>query len=98
MGEYTHTIDAKGRLILPAKFREELGDVFIVTKGLDNCLFVYGKKEWAILEEKLKQLQEKYIQLLQDEEMKQYFDYEIKFNVMVTDVNKIIAEAIKDVL
>ncbi len=48
--------------------------------------------------EKLKQLQEKYIQLLQDEEMKQYFDYEIKFNVMVTDVNKIIAEAIKDVL
>ena len=41
---------------------------------------------------------EKYIQLLQDEEMKQYFDYEIKFNVMVTDVNKIIAEAIKDVL
>ena len=48
--------------------------------------------------EKLKQLQEKYIQLLQDEEMRQYFDYEIKFNVMVTDVNKIIAEAIKDVL
>lgn len=56
MGEYTHSIDAKGRLILPAKFRDELGDVFVVTKGLDNCLFVYGKKEWAILEEKLKQL------------------------------------------
>lgn len=48
--------------------------------------------------QKLKELQEKYVQLLQDEEMKQYFDYEIKFNVMVTDVNKIIAEAIKDVL
>lgn len=48
--------------------------------------------------ENLKVLQEKYIQLLQDEEMKKYFNYEIKFNVMITDVNKIIAEAIKDVL
>ncbi len=56
MGEYLHTIDAKGRLILPAKFRDALGDVFVVTKGLDKCLFVYGKDEWAILEEKLKQL------------------------------------------
>lgn len=56
MGEYLHTIDAKGRLILPAKFREELGELFIVTKGLDNCLFVYAKEEWAILEGKLKQL------------------------------------------
>lgn len=56
MGEYLHTIDNKGRIILPAKFREELGDEFIVTKGLDNCLFVYGKQEWAILEEKLKRL------------------------------------------
>lgn len=56
MGEYLHTFDAKGRLILPAKFREELGEVFIVTKGLDNCLFVYAKEEWAILEGKLKQL------------------------------------------
>ena len=56
MGEYLHTIDDKGRLILPAKFRDELGDSFIVTKGLDNCLFVYDMKEWAILETKLKQL------------------------------------------
>lgn len=56
MGEYLHSIDDKGRLILPAKFREELGDSFIVTKGLDNCLFVYDKSEWAILETKLKQL------------------------------------------
>lgn len=56
MGEYLHTVDNKGRIILPAKFREELGDEFIVTKGLDNCLFVYGKQEWAILEEKLKRL------------------------------------------
>lgn len=56
MGEYLHTIDNKGRLILPAKFREELGEQFIVTKGLDNCLFVYAQAEWAILEGKLKQL------------------------------------------
>lgn len=56
MGEYLHNIDNKGRVILPAKFREELGDSFIVTKGLDNCLFVYAKDEWAILENKLKQL------------------------------------------
>jgi MraZ protein len=56
MGEYLHTIDDKGRLILPAKFREELGESFIVTKGLDSCLFVYDKKEWEILSSKLKQL------------------------------------------
>lgn len=56
MGEYLHSIDIKGRLILPAKFREGLGDTFIATKGLDNCLFVYTKDEWAILENKLKQL------------------------------------------
>lgn len=56
MGEYFHAVDSKGRIILPAKFREELGDEFIITKGLDNCLFVYGKREWAILEEKLKRL------------------------------------------
>lgn len=56
MGEYLHTIDTKGRLILPAKFREELGDVFVITKGLDSCLFVYAIDEWATLEEKLKRL------------------------------------------
>ncbi|WP_371381756.1 division/cell wall cluster transcriptional repressor MraZ [Sporomusa aerivorans] len=56
MGEYLHSIDNKGRLILPAKFREELGERFIATKGLDNCLFVYTCAEWAILEEKLKKL------------------------------------------
>ncbi|MDT8901695.1 division/cell wall cluster transcriptional repressor MraZ [Anaeroselena agilis] len=56
MGEYLHTIDNKGRLIFPAKFREDLGEKFIATKGLDNCLFVYSPEEWAILENKLKQL------------------------------------------
>ena len=56
IGEYAHTIDAKGRVIMPAKFREELGISFIVTKGLDGCLFVYSKSEWASLEEKLKTL------------------------------------------
>lgn len=56
MGEYEHTIDNKGRIILPAKLRDELGASFILTKGLDNCLFVYSQEEWAILENKLKQL------------------------------------------
>ena len=56
MGEYNHTIDAKGRLIIPSKFREALGDVFVVTKGLDGCLFVYDNAEWNAFEEKLKSL------------------------------------------
>jgi len=56
MGEYNHTIDQKGRLIVPAKFRETLGEQFVVTKGLDGCLFVYDEHEWAIFEEKLKTL------------------------------------------
>lgn len=46
MGEYHHTIDEKGRLTLPAKIREQLGTDFVVTRGLDNCLFVYPKTEW----------------------------------------------------
>jgi len=56
MGEYNHTIDTKGRLIIPSKFRELLGDDFVVTKGLDGCLFVYDNTEWAAFEEKLKAL------------------------------------------
>lgn len=56
IGEYQHSLDNKGRLIVPSKFRDELGDIFIITKGLDNCLFVYPKNEWEILEEKLKLL------------------------------------------
>lgn len=56
MGEYNHTIDTKGRLIIPAKFRELLGDEFIVTKGLDGCLFGFPKNEWQIFEEKLRRL------------------------------------------
>ena len=54
MGEYQHTIDSKNRLIIPAKFREQLGDVFVATKGLDKCLFVYPINEWNLIEEKLK--------------------------------------------
>ena len=56
IGEYQHSIDAKGRMIMPSKFREELGDVFILTKGLDQCLFVYSRDEWATLETKLRTL------------------------------------------
>ena len=56
MGEYNHTIDAKGRLIVPSKFRELLGEEFILTKGLDGCLSIYPMSEWEIFEEKLKDL------------------------------------------
>ena len=56
MGEYMHSIDAKGRVILPADFRSELGESFIITKGLDNCLFIYTTSEWENLSDKLKQL------------------------------------------
>jgi MraZ protein len=56
MGEYRHTIDNKGRLIIPVKFRDGLGSLFIATKGLDECLFLYSEAEWSILEQKLKSL------------------------------------------
>lgn len=56
IGEYQHALDPKGRVIIPSKFRDELGEEFVMTKGLDNCLFAYPKKEWEILEEKLKTL------------------------------------------
>lgn len=56
MGEYNHTIDAKGRLIIPSKFREVLGDEFVVTKGMDGCLFVFDNSEWQAFEEKLRSL------------------------------------------
>ena len=54
MGEYNHTIDAKGRMIVPSKFREQLGNEFVVTKGLDGCLFVYPNEEWHNIEEKFR--------------------------------------------
>ena len=53
MGEYNHTIDTKGRLIVPSKFRERLGDEFVVSKGMDGCLFVYANEDWKAFEEKL---------------------------------------------
>ena len=56
MGEYNHTIDAKGRLIIPSKFRELLGEEFVLTKGLDGCLSIYPMDEWKAFEEKLRAL------------------------------------------
>ena len=55
-GEFNHSIDAKGRLIIPSKFREILGEDFVITKGLDGCLFLYPNNEWKIFEEKLRTL------------------------------------------
>ena len=56
LGEYRHNVDTKGRVSVPSKFRADLGQSFVVTKGLDNCLFVYSKKEWETFENKLKEL------------------------------------------
>jgi MraZ protein len=56
IGEYEHALDSKNRIIVPSKFREELGNKFILTKGLDGCLYAYPLSEWATLEEKLKKL------------------------------------------
>ena len=55
-GEFNHNIDTKGRLIIPSKFREILGEDFVITKGLDGCLFLYPNNEWKIFEEKLRTL------------------------------------------
>ena len=56
MGEYQHNIDTKGRIIVPAKYREHVEDVFVITRGLDQCLFGYPMEEWRRLEEKVRSL------------------------------------------
>ncbi len=56
IGEYHHTIDEKGRIIIPAKFREELGEEFVVTRGIENCLFVYSNANWNEICQKLNSL------------------------------------------
>ena len=56
IGEYHHTIDEKGRIIIPSKFRESLGKEFIITRGIENCLFVYSLQNWADITNKLSSL------------------------------------------
>lgn len=56
MGEYHHTIDEKKRLIIPSKFRMNLGESFVITRGLENCLFLYPQKEWQKIIDKLNTL------------------------------------------
>lgn len=56
IGEFEHSLDAKGRIIMPAKLRETIGEKFVVTKGLDGCLFAFSLSEWTNFEEKLKSL------------------------------------------
>lgn len=53
MGEYQHNIDAKGRIIIPARFRQDLGDKLVVTRGMDGCLFGYPMSEWEKVEQKI---------------------------------------------
>ncbi len=56
IGEYKHSLDEKSRVIVPSKYREKLGELFVLTKGLDGCLFIYPYSEWTAFEQKLKQL------------------------------------------
>ncbi|MCY0881299.1 MAG: division/cell wall cluster transcriptional repressor MraZ [Firmicutes bacterium] len=56
MGEYSHALDDKGRFIIPARLREDLQSPFVMTKGLDGCLFLYPMDEWQKIEERLKAL------------------------------------------
>ena len=56
IGEYHHTIDEKGRLIIPSKFRDGLGEKFIVTRGIENCLYVYSLESWSTITKKLESL------------------------------------------
>lgn len=56
IGEFNHTVDVKGRINIPAKFREQLNETFFITKGLDECLFVFPEDEWRMFEDKLKGL------------------------------------------
>ncbi len=56
IGEYEHSLDSKNRIIMPSKFRDDIGEKFIVTKGLDGCLFAYSIFEWKNFEEKLRSL------------------------------------------
>lgn len=56
MGEFEHSIDAKGRIIIPSRFRDDLGDKFVVTVGLDGCLFVYPQNEWEAFSEQIRKL------------------------------------------
>jgi len=55
-GDSTHSVDAKGRMIVPSKFREMLGDTFVITKGFDRCLYIYDMDNWEIIEDKLLQM------------------------------------------
>ena len=56
LGEYRHSIDDKGRIIIPSKLRNDLGNNFIITKGLDGCLFIYSQNEWSNIINKYKNL------------------------------------------
>ncbi len=56
MGEYHHNLDDKGRITIPSKFREELGENIIITRGLEDCLFIYSESEWNKVVSKLKTL------------------------------------------
>ena len=73
IGEYNHTIDDKGRIIIPAKLRNELGNNFIVTRGLDGCLFIYSSNEWNNIINKYKNLPDTKYKELPDTKNRRHF-------------------------
>ncbi len=64
LGQYEHTLDVKGRMNVPSKFRDALGETFVITKGTDTCLSVYSMKEWEVLAERVSKLPESKAQTL----------------------------------
>ncbi len=92
MGEYHHTIDDKGRITIPSKLRYELGEEFIVTKGLDGCLFVYPKEEWNAIANKYKDLPNtkdarNYLRFFLSGAVVSYFDKQGRINISQPLIN-----------
>ncbi|MDD7543526.1 MAG: division/cell wall cluster transcriptional repressor MraZ [Peptoniphilaceae bacterium] len=56
IGEYNHSVDAKGRVSLPARFRDDLSETFYITRGMENCLFIYDRSEWEKMDERIRSL------------------------------------------
>ena len=99
MGEYHHTIDDKGRLIVPAKIRNELGNDFIITRGLDKCLSIYSNNEWSKVIDKYKELPDtkdarKFKRFLLSGATQNNFDKQGRVNISMPLTNY--AELIKD--
>lgn len=93
MGEFNHTIDSKGRLIIPAKFRSQLGERFVITRGMDKCLSGYSLQEWEKLKEQLAKLPmtkknvRQFVRLIYSAAIECEFDRQGRVNLSSTLIN-----------